>query len=651
MVVSSVWSRYYSNISVLLTGDPPPTAESPAEKAAVGVVYALAMRASMCHFLVFASFFFLINTLFYRVPGDAGIVPLVSLATLCLCVGFWAYNRRRASQVRLEITGYIVGFSFIGNALLDIAMQYQPIKLMYLVLIVPAFAVSGVRPRVIYATCLVSIAGMLAAAWRFDPAQFANCLWVAFTALVVAIGLASGIRTAMAKAVRARIAADTNRDQALSLATFDALTGLPNRRAFLDTLDAHLERTGPFFLGLVDLDGFKPINDIYGHTSGDDVLIEVARRLADACGPKASVARLGGDEFAVILPGLYERELRALGDALCAALAEPYALDTETAYLSASIGFTERAPEDDNASRLLERADYALYEAKERGRGIAVLFDRGHEALIRSTKAVEQALRGIDGERELTLAFQPQHDVTSGRTVAFEALARWHSEKLGRVAPDVFIRAAERSGLITSLTPMLLKKALEAAQGWPADIRVAFNLSARDLLSPKGVDRLIDVVTASAVSPRRIEFEITETAMLTDFAQAQKAITRLSDMGCRIALDDFGSGYTNFSYLNRVKVHTVKIDRSFVLELSKTDRARKIIKSIIELAGNLGMEHVVEGVETAEELRELRSVGAKQVQGYFFGKPMAPDDIDAFLAREEAFAVEPVFADYSLGCA
>ncbi len=634
MTISSVWSRFYSKTSVLLTGDPPLEADIPAETHAVTAAYAQAMRTSMCHFLVFASFFFVVNTLFYRVPGDPGFVPVVSLLTLFLCVGFWAYNRRAASLLRLELTGHVVGLAFIGNALLDIAMQYQPIKLMYLVLLVPAFAVSGVRPRVVYSTSLVSIAGLLIAAWRLDPAQLVNCAWVAFAALVVAVGLSTVTRTAMIKAVRSKITSDVNRDQAMSLATFDALTGLPNRRAFLKALDEHLARSGPFFLGLVDLDGFKPINDIYGHHSGDQVLIEVARRLGEICGPKAVVARLGGDEFAVILPGLYEKELRARGDDLCAVLAEPYALDTETAWLSASVGFTERAPDDDNASRLLERADYALYEAKERGRGIAVLFDRGHEALIRSTKAVEQALRGIDGDKELTLAFQPQYDITQGRTVAFEALARWHSEKLGRVAPDIFIRAAERSGMITSLTPMLLKKALDAAQAWPDDIRIAFNLSARDLLSPKGVERLIAVVRASDVSPRRIEFEITETAMLTDFAQAQRAISRLSDMGCRIALDDFGSGYTNFSYLNRVQVHVVKIDRSFVLELSKGDHARKIIKSIIELAANLGMGHVVEGVETAEELRELRSVGASQVQGYLFGKPMAADEIPAFLAGE-----------------
>ncbi|MGN6363802.1 putative bifunctional diguanylate cyclase/phosphodiesterase [Asticcacaulis taihuensis] len=302
--------------------------------------------------------------------------------------------------------------------------------------------------------------------------------------------------------------------------------------------------------------------------------------------------------------------------------------------MSASVGFTKRQSDDEGASRLLERADYALYEAKEQSRGIAVLFDAGHEALIRSTRAVEQALRGIDSNKELTLAFQPQYDITHNRIVAFEALARWNSDKLGRVPPDVFIRAAERSGLMTSLTPVLLKKALEICAAWPDDIRVAFNLSARDVLSSKAVDRILEIVETSGVAPQRIEFEITETAMLTDFTQALNAIARFKRMGCRIALDDFGSGYTNFGYLNRVRVDTVKIDRSFVLELDQNDRAEKIIKSIIDLAANLGIEHVVEGVETTHELQRLQSAGAKQVQGYLFGKPMPSAEISNYLRQQ-----------------
>ncbi len=647
MVASSTLSRFYSRLSLYLTGAEPASAESLPNNGAIADAFAASMRASMCYFLVFASFYFLINTLFYRIEGDPGIIPAVSLVTLILCVAFWAYNRQRASVVRLEVTGHVVGLSFIGNALLDIITEYQPVKLMYLILLVPAFAVSGVRPRVVYTTSLASITGMLMASWWLDRGQFTNCCWVAFASMVVAVGLSTVTRSAMLRAVKAKIDSDLNRDQAMSLAAFDALTSLPNRRAFLKALDDHLTQGAAFYLGLIDLDGFKPINDIYGHNVGDQVLIEVSKRLSKICGNRSIVARLGGDEFAMILPGLDESGLRALGDAICAALAEPYDLNHETAYLSASAGFTERNADDDNASRLLERSDYALYEAKERSRGIAVLFDRGHEELIRSTKAVEQALRGIDGEKELTLAFQPQYDVSQNRVVGFEALARWHSEKLGRVPPDVFIRAAERSGLITSLTPTLLKKALEAARLWPEDIRISFNLSARDLLSPKSVDRILEVVLASGVDAKRIEFEITETAMLTDFAQALKTTLRLSEMGCRIALDDFGSGYTNFSYLNRIKVNTVKIDRSFVLGLDQNDNAKKIIKSMIELASNLGMEHVVEGVETPEELREIRSVGATQVQGYLFGKPMPAEDIIGYLSQQGHYQTdlpEPVRA-------
>lgn len=598
------------------------------------------LQTNLSRFLLFAVGFFAFNTLFYRVAGDPGYVPGLSLLTLFALGGFWAALRRQSTMLWLEITCHVCSLLMVANGLLDIVMEYRPVKLMYLLLLLPAFAISAVRLRVLLTASAAAVAGFLWAAWYFDRDSFVDCLWVAFCGLVIGVALSIVIRATMFRAVRARIAADSHRDEALSLATFDALTGLANRRAFLADVNARLTQPRPFYLGLIDLDGFKPINDIYGHAAGDRVLTEVAKRLSAACGRDAVVARLGGDEFAILLFDLTsDTQWRERADALVTELSRPYPLESETAHISASMGFTLRTTGMEvTASRLLERADYALYEAKESGRGIAVLFDRNHEELIRSTKAVEQALRAIDGQKELTLAFQPQRDLSQGRTVAFEALARWHSERLGQVAPDVFIRAAERSGLITSLTPILLEKALEAAANWPEHIRLAFNLSARDLLSPVAVSRIVDVVHASGVPPRRIEFEITETAMITDFAQARNGIARLSDMGCRIALDDFGSGYTNFSHINRVPVDTVKIDRSFVLELGRNDRARKIIKSMIELADNLGMAHVIEGVETEDELKQLRTAGAVHVQGYLFGKPMREDELSGFLAREEAEA-------------
>ncbi|MFT4077447.1 MAG: EAL domain-containing protein [Asticcacaulis sp.] len=613
---------------------------------------AVAMQSVLCYVLLIAAAYFLINGLLYRVDGDPFLLPLLSFISAAVCLGFWYYNRLKATMLRLEITGHVVSAFLIANAMLDIILEYHAIKLMYLLLLLPAFAVCGVRPRVVLPASFLVVAGFLGAAWRYDPQELEACFWVAFAGLVIGFGLSTIMRSTMMKAVQARLLADRLRDEALSLATLDALTGLPNRRAFMTTLTGHLSADRRFFLGLVDLDGFKPINDIYGHAAGDRVLVEVARRLVETCGKDAIVARLGGDEFALILPDLPDTAAwRTLADEVCHALAMPYALDQETAHLSASLGFTLVEPETaiksgiksgTTPSRLLERADYALYEAKEQRRGMAVLFDGGHEALIRSTKAVEQALRSLDAASELTLAFQPQIDIVNNRVVALEALARWKSSKLGQVSPDIFIRAAERSGLITSLTPVLLAKALHVARTWPEHIRLAFNLSVRDLLSPVAVQRLATLVAESGLAPARIEFEITETAMVTDFVQAHKGISILRDLGCRIALDDFGSGYTNFSYINQVQVDTVKIDRSFVLGLAQNTSSPKIIKSIIELAGNLGMDHVVEGVETLAELQQLRDAGATHVQGYLFRKPMDEAELSQFI--DQALRIDSLLA-------
>ncbi|HEX7800377.1 MAG TPA: EAL domain-containing protein [Asticcacaulis sp.] len=614
--------------------DPPPSRRQ-ARQEEQGL--AAAMCGNMRAFLLFAIAYFVVNTLFYRVAGDPGWLPALSGATLIACGLFWVWNRRAASMTRLEITSHVLGFLFIANALLDICLAYQPVKLLFLLLLLPAFSISGARLRAALPSSLAAVAAFVWAAWRFERAHFGDYLWVAFAGVIIGAGLAGVIRMSMREAVRARTRADAHRDEALSLAAFDALTGLANRRAFLNVAEQRLSEGGRFYLGLVDLDGFKPINDIFGHAAGDRVLVEVARRLREVCGPEAVVARLGGDEFALILPDPPGGEAwRARADRISEHLARPYALDAETAHLSASLGF---ALHDENQpaaapSKLLERADYALYEAKEKGRGVAVLFEPHHEALIRNAKAVEQALRGIDSEKELTLAFQPQRDVRGERTLAFEALARWRNARLGQVPPDVFIRAAERSGLITGLTPVLLKKALKAARRWPGDLRLAFNLSARDILSPAAVAKIAQVVRESGVDARRIEFEITETAMLTDFDRARANIAALRALGCRMALDDFGSGYSNFSYLNRVEVDTVKIDRSFVQALGRGEKAREIIKSMIELAQNLGMDHVIEGVETEAEMHQLRLAGARQVQGFLYGRPMDEADIAAFLRAE-----------------
>jgi predicted signal transduction protein with EAL and GGDEF domain len=315
-----------------------------------------------------------------------------------------------------------------------------------------------------------------------------------------------------------------------------------------------------------------------------------------------------------------------------------YLLGSVAASISASVGFV-RYDGGLTISQLLERADYALYFAKQNLRGAAVVFNARHENEMRDFSLVDQTLRASDLDRELSIVFQPQVDITENRTVGFEALARWNSAKLGAVRPDIFIKAAERSGLITDITLRLLNKTLEQIVDWPEDIRVSFNLSARDLRSAISLNNICTAVRNSGIDPARIEFEITETAMLTDFAQACDALMVLKRLGCRIAVDDFGSGYSSFSYIHQLPVDKIKIDRSFVTQLVKHGSAVKIIKTIVDLCRNLHLDCVVEGVETQAEMVKLAPVKARYIQGYLFARPMPADAVIAYLDDEDSRTV------------
>jgi predicted signal transduction protein with EAL and GGDEF domain len=319
-------------------------------------------------------------------------------------------------------------------------------------------------------------------------------------------------------------------------------------------------------------------------------------------------------------------------------LREIYLLGTVAASISASVGFV-RHTGGLTASQLLERADYALYFAKQNLRGAPVIFSGRHEAEMRDFHQVDQTLRVSDLDRELAIVFQPQVDITENRTVGFEALARWNSEKLGVVRPDIFIKAAERSGLITDITLRLLNKTLTQIVDWPEDIRVSFNLSARDLRSAISLNNICAAVRNSGIDPTRIEFEITETAMLTDFAQACDSLMVLKRLGCRIAVDDFGSGYSSFSYIHQLPVDKIKIDRSFVTQLVKHGSAVKIIKTIVDLCRNLHLDCVIEGVETQAEMVKLAPVKARYIQGYLFARPMPADAVIAYLDDEDSRTV------------
>ncbi len=433
-------------------------------------------------------------------------------------------------------------------------------------------------------------------------------------------------------------------DEYLRLANLDGLTGLPNRRLFFEhlsgTIQAAQDGYKRFAVGVIDLDGFKPVNDAYGHAVGDKVLIEAGARLSREYGAPLFVARLGGDEFGLIVDAdLDSAAIEALGASLCAALDAPYCLPGLTAQVSGSVGFAVYPYAGETPELLYERADYALYHAKQTLRGATVVFSADHETAIRRAGLIEQGLRHADMEREFSLAFQPLVDVRQGRTIGFEALARWTSPTLGVVSPGEFIAVAERSGLIAQISPVLLEWALAAAAQWPADTRLAFNLSARDIGSSQQMARVVEVIKASGVAPERIDLEVTETAVMRDLVQAEHTLNALKALGVRISLDDFGAGYSSLSHVDRLPIDKLKIDGSFIRGLSGAAKRRAIVKTILDMCRNLGLDCVVEGVESPAELALLLPLGCEVAQGYLFSRPMSGEKVAGYLAAERA---EPV---------
>jgi diguanylate cyclase (GGDEF)-like protein len=425
------------------------------------------------------------------------------------------------------------------------------------------------------------------------------------------------------------------------LANLDSLTGLGNRRAFFAELEAELvkarARGERLALGVMDLDGFKPVNDLYGHSVGDRLLVEVATRLSTTL--KARTAfRLGGDEFAIIAPLPPENTVLVTNaNAISAKLKEPYRLPEGTVHISASMGIAVFPDLALSCEQLFERADYALYHAKRRLRGGAVLFDSDHQDQINAEARIESALKQADLNEELSVVFQPIVDIRDLETLGFEALARWDSPQLGKISPGCFIPIAERAGIVGSLTRPLLKKALAAASNWRQSLRLSFNLSAHDLNSDDGVLTLIGIIRGSGFDPKRLDLEITETAFTHDFAQVTRSVETLRSLGCGISLDDFGTGYSSLTRLHALPLTKFKIDRSFVKDLDTRPSSYKIVKSLLALSADMGLDCVIEGVETKAELAALTALGGTSVQGYLFSPPMPENEAAKFAARPSRF--------------
>ncbi|KQM19375.1 putative bifunctional diguanylate cyclase/phosphodiesterase [Novosphingobium sp. Leaf2] len=422
------------------------------------------------------------------------------------------------------------------------------------------------------------------------------------------------------------------------LAQTDALTGMPNRRFFFATLEGLMQDrdgTTRFTVGLIDLDRFKPVNDTHGHAQGDRLLQVIGSRIMNACPDNAIVARLGGDEFGLIVMDDVQ-QAEHIANELCRAIRQPARINDVMVSIGCSAGLAVYPDTARTANLLFDRADFALYHAKNRRRGQCVLFSEELEIIIRTDQALDAALQAADLAAELTLCFQPIASTHDLRPVGMECLARWHSPRIGDVPPEMLIAAAERVGRSREVTVALFDLALQSLAQLPDALRVSFNLSGNDICDPATIDALLERLAVSGQDARRILIEITESSLILEFTTASAALQRLRATGMRIALDDFGTGYSSLSSLHQLPLDMVKIDRSFAARLDE-GAGRRLITAIRHLARSLSLECVIEGIETESQLVSARLAGFSLAQGYFIARPMPLEDLLARLAQPGGF--------------
>ncbi len=467
---------------------------------------------------------------------------------------------------------------------------------------------------------------------------------LALAALPLLTGLAALLGT-VAVTYRQGVAATreliAGEARAQYLATHDTLTGLGNRAFFRDRMARILaDRSGrdrPFAVLLMDLDRFKAINDTRGHQCGDDLLVEVARRLAQACGREELCVRLGGDEFVILAPGHDEAEACRLASLVLAQFALPFRLSGTEVRTSVSIGISiGRAGTDPGvAGNLLRQADVALYKSKEEGRGTYRLFDPAMDERVRLLAELEGDLRHALAQGDIAVVYQPQVD--GDRLVGVEALARWTHPQRGAISPGVFIRLAEECGLIELLGAQVLRRAFADSHAWPG-LKVSVNVSATQLRLPGFLALLADAVALERVDPRRFDLEITEGLLLVNDTVTQATLAGIKSMGFGLALDDFGTGYSSLGYLRRFPIDTIKIDQSFTAALTPGSETERVVRAILALADAMDLAVVAEGVETEEQRRCLAAMGCRVMQGYLTGRPMPAARIDAWVGQLQALA-------------
>ena len=421
-------------------------------------------------------------------------------------------------------------------------------------------------------------------------------------------------------------------DQIANLARYDTLTSLPNRLMLTESMGdamrfAEQWRTKCAFL-MIDLDRFKAVNDSLGHIVGDQLLARVAARLREIMTENELCGRLGGDEFAIVIRDASDMQrVEHVARQVIERLSQPYEVDHHTLYVGASVGSAVGPRDGSTVETLMRNADLALYRAKDAGRGTHCSYEPTLHAHAEERRKLEFSLRRALEKDELKLHYQPVVEADSEAVVSFEALLRWDSPEHGMVSPAKFIPHAEDTRLIVPIGEWVLRTACREATRWPSHIKVAVNVSGEQLLDQYFASTVVAALAISGLPANRLELEVTESIFLRDATTARATLEQCMALGCGIALDDFGTGYSSLGYLRKIRFSTIKVDRSFVQGAATGNKeSLAIIRAVVAMAQSLDMSTTAEGVENEAELAMVRKLGANKIQGYFFGRPMVPEE-------------------------
>ena len=525
--------------------------------------------------------------------------------------------------------GELVGSLLLKSDLQNLEQRRRRLLLVAGLLLLLALAIGGIAGSLLQRTIAKPIFDLVAAMQHVTARQdFSTRVPISGCDEIVQLGV--GFNTMLTELER-RDAGKRNAEAKLQFqALNDPLTRLPNRRLFGDRLAQVLavarRESRMVALLYIDLDGFKLVNDSLGHPVGDHLLVEVAARLQSRVRQSDTLARLGGDEFTVILSGLHAKEEAALvAKTLLDVLAAPFVIEGHQLTIGASIGISLFPENAKDAAHLMQQADSAMYAAKRDGKNRATYFTREIGSFVRERLNLENQLRGAIARHEIEVHYQPEFEVSSNRLVRFEALARWLHPTLGKIPPDKFIPVAEESGLIVTLGAYILETACAEAVRWQSmadhPIQVAVNVSSIQFRREHFVDEVKKILKRTGLPPELLQLELTESVMLNGVGQTAEVMHRFHDLGVSLAIDDFGTGYSCLSYLPVLPFDALKIDRAFVRELSIKDASRVMVHSLVDLAHNIGMRVIVEGVENTDQLRLIRELGGNEIQGYLLGEP------------------------------